>query len=104
MQKLMKRLDRASINDWEDRASKACWRVKALANDCGLSPRSLQRFWKEEGRGPLSEWLAERRFRHACFLLRSKHISIEEVARQVHYQHLSAFSYAFVVRFGITPR
>jgi transcriptional regulator GlxA family with amidase domain len=102
--RIMRHQRLACIDDWDNRASRARWSVKALAGDCGVSPRSLQRFWRQERREPLAEWLTALRFDYACRLLRSSNVSIEEVARRVHYGHISAFSYAFLARFGITPR
>ncbi len=96
-------LELSAITDWEARGRNAGWRVKALANDCGVCPRSLQRFWKKERQVPLAKWLAEQRFEQACYLLRTTDATIEEVAISVAYQRIGGFSHAFSVRYGMTP-
>jgi AraC-like DNA-binding protein len=98
-----KAMDLLAITDWEARGRNAGWRVKTLANDCGICPRSLQRFWKEHREMPLTKWLIEQRFALACHLLRVTNESIEEISRLVAYRHIGGFSHAFSVRYGITP-
>jgi transcriptional regulator GlxA family with amidase domain len=96
-------LELSAITDWETRGRNAGWRVKALANDCGVCPRSLQRFWKKERQIPLAKWLVEQRFALACHLLRATNETIEGVSQLVAYRHIGAFSHAFGLRYGMTP-
>jgi AraC-like DNA-binding protein len=101
--KTRKALDLSTITDWEARGRNAGWRVKTLANDSGVCPRSLQRFWKKERQMPLAKWLLDQRFALACQLLRLTNETIEEISTHVAYRHMAAFSHAFVVRYGIPP-
>src|SRR4051794_2187633 len=103
MSKSNKALELSAISDWEQRGQKSGWRVKHLATDCGVCPRSLQRFWKKERQVPLAKWLSEQRFEYACYLLRATDATIEEVAISVAYQRIGGFSHAFTARYGITP-
>jgi transcriptional regulator GlxA family with amidase domain len=98
-----KAMELSAITDWETRGRNAGWRVKALANDCGVCPRSLQRFWKKERQIPLAKWLVEQRFALACHLLRATNETIEGVSQLVAYRHIGAFSHAFGLRYGMTP-
>lgn len=103
MSKSNKALELLAITDWEMRGKNAGWRVKALGIDCGVSPRTLERFWKEERQVPLAKWLVEQRFALACHLLRTTDQTIEEVGNLVAYRHIGGFSHAFNVRYGMPP-
>src|SRR5436190_2858684 len=98
-----KALELLAISNWEMRGRNAGWRVKTLANDCGVCPRSLQRFWKKERQMPLAKWLLDQRFALACQLLRVTNETIEEISTLVAYRHIGAFSHAFGARYGMTP-
>src|SRR3954468_11830767 len=98
-----KALELLAITNWEARGRNAGWRVKTLANDCGVCPRSLQRFWKKERQMPLAKWLLDQRFALACHLLRATSETIEGVSSLVAYRHIGAFSHAFSMRYGLTP-
>src|SRR3954465_13144788 len=95
-----KAMERSAITDWETRGRNAGWRVKTLANDCGVCPRSLQRFWKKERQVPLAKWLLDHRLALACHFLRTTHETIEGVSSLVAYRHIGAFSHAFGARYG----
>src|ERR1051325_5253809 len=92
------------IEDWDDRAVVAKWRVKALAKACDADVRTLQRFWRHTRQMCLSEWLKERRFSLACALLQTTQLTIKEVALLCGYGHIGAFSFAFAQRFHYSPR
>jgi transcriptional regulator GlxA family with amidase domain len=96
-------MELSKITDWEARGRKAMWRVKGLANECGVSARSLQRFWKKEKKVRLAKWLEDERFAYACMLLRFTNASIEEVSKLVAYMRIGSFSHAFRVRYGRAP-
>src|SRR5947208_3017609 len=90
------------IHNWKELAAKADWSASMLANGCGVSLRTLQRYFgKEMGKSP-KVWLAEQRQYQAMELLRKGH-SVKELADRLGYEHPTHFSRDFKRYWGCTP-
>ena len=98
----MSRLDRISQEDWLERALSAQGSVEALAENCGVSRRHLQRFIRERWGVVPVRWLNELRIRHASVLLR-KGLTVKEAATAVGYESASHFAKAFRAFYGVPP-
>lgn len=77
--------------------------VAPLAAAVGASQSTLLRaFHREVGLAP-SEYVRQRRLEEAVLLLKAGRYTVSEVATQVGYDNLAAFSHAFRTHFGHTP-
>jgi AraC-like DNA-binding protein len=74
-----------------------------LAQQVGLSHRTLQRGFKAVFDTTIAGYVAQQRLLRAEQLLRSRSITVTEVAHQVGYSHLGHFATAFKRKFGISP-
>lgn len=74
-----------------------------LAQQVGLSVRTLQRGFKTLFHTTIVGYVNQRRLERAEQLLRQGNDTVAEVAMQVGYGHLGHFATAFKERFGITP-
>jgi PAS domain S-box-containing protein len=78
--------------------------IEALATECGLSVRAMQRqFRRVFGLTP-QEFLLKTRVAAACHLLRSTARPLSEIAGQCGFSDQSSFTQHFKRRLGITPR
>jgi AraC-like DNA-binding protein len=74
-----------------------------LAQQVGLSDRSLQRGFKALFHTTVVSYLIQQRLEQAAQILRQGHCTVAEVANRVGYGNVGHFSVAFKRRFGITP-
>ena len=77
--------------------------LERVASYLSVNKRTLQRHLREEGYS-FKELLEEVRFEQATRQLRESRTSLTELARRLGYSELSAFSFAFKHRFGMSPR
>jgi len=93
---------RLDIQDWLTLGQQANWSVTKLAKLCGVSARTLERYfiWKV-GKIPKA-WLIEQRQRRAMELLRSGCL-VKETAAELGYRYAHHFSRAFKVYWGFSP-
>jgi transcriptional regulator GlxA family with amidase domain len=90
------------IQNWSEIARRAKWSAAVLAKDCGVSERTLRRYFlKTRQQGP-GVWLAKERLRHAHHLLDENH-SVKETAIRLGYQQSYNFSRQFKKHSGINP-
>jgi AraC-like DNA-binding protein len=90
------------IQNWPERAQEANWRAAALAKNCGVSLRTLERYFiKEMGKSP-KVWLLEQRQQQADKLLRDGS-SVKEAAECLNYKHPSHLTNAFKKQWGYCP-
>lgn len=75
-----------------------------LADQVGVSERTLQRGFRELFNTTVMGYLTQQRMQQAEQLLRSGNHTVAEVANIVGYVHLGHFAAAFKRQFGITPR
>jgi len=85
-----------------DLARQANWSTALLAKECGVSVRTLQRFFAKRIRTSPKVWLAEKRRRRAVELL-VQGSSVKETAMLVGYKQASTFSREFKKRCGRYP-
>lgn len=79
------------------------WSVESLAGSAALSPsRYAARFREAMGRSVMS-YVAAWRANVACRLLRESTLNLGEIAGQVGYESLPAFSRAFKAQLGQSP-
>ncbi|MEM8639255.1 MAG: AraC family transcriptional regulator [Cyanobacteria bacterium P01_G01_bin.54] len=75
-----------------------------LAQDVGLSDRTLRRGFRELFGTTVIGYLTQQRINQAQQLLREQKWTVAEVARMVGYAHLGHFAATFKRHCGITPR
>ena len=77
--------------------------IAAIASQCGASRRTLERLFARETNMTIGAWRRRSRFVAALSLLADGE-SVTAVAHRVGYGTPSAFSYAFRLELGSTPR
>jgi transcriptional regulator GlxA family with amidase domain len=76
--------------------------VTELAGICGVSNRTLERYFQEAYQQTPKHWLAELRWRQSLELVREG-ASVKAIATELGYQQASTFSREFKKRFGQCP-
>jgi AraC-like DNA-binding protein len=74
-----------------------------LAGRLGTSPRALQRAYADAGTTTVAERLRDARLRAGAELLSTQPIAVADVGRIVGFRSASAFTLAFMRRYGLTP-
>ena len=92
-----------SAVSWEQLAKEAHFRPHALAEVCGVSMRTLQRYFRAQYNQTVSDWLREMRLNEALHSLKACD-SVKEVAFELGYKQPSHFTRDFKKRFGVPPR
>ena len=87
---------------WESLALAAQFRIRALAQICHVSVRTLQRHFQKHYGLTVSQWLREFRLEQARLHLASAQ-SIKAVAYELGYKRPSHFTRDFKEHFGIPP-
>lgn len=77
--------------------------VDRVAWHCHLSSSQLQRRFKQDTGYGIAEYWRMKKMQHAKYLLSFRCPSIEEIAFEMGYENLSAFSRRFSEVFGISP-
>jgi AraC-like DNA-binding protein len=77
--------------------------LEAVARELGISPRHLERRFKEVTGKSLRAFWIEERMEQAATLLRAGPSGVAEVARMVGYRSPHAFARAFKRQFGVAP-
>ena len=91
------------IADLADRAATAKWCVTTLAQNCGVSLPTFERFFHESKQQCPRDWINAERMRRACELLERRE-RVNDVARILIYEKSRNFSTAFTKFFGYSPR
>ena|SRR5215469_7549124 len=91
-----------NIENWDELADQAKWSVARLAKQCGVSPRTIERYFLEHKRKSPKVWLNEKRQQNAVELLR-KGYSVKETADRLRYRWESTFSREFTKYWGFSP-
>jgi transcriptional regulator GlxA family with amidase domain len=90
------------IQNWPERAQQADWCAATLAKNCGVSLRTLQRFFlKNMGKTP-KKWLAEERQLHGLKVVKGCSC-VKEAATNLGYKHTHHFSRDFKAHWGCCP-
>jgi AraC-like DNA-binding protein len=90
------------IKKWEELARQANWSAATLAKKCGVSLRTLERYFlKAMGKHPQT-WLCEQRQRQAIELLRDG-CNVTKTATLLGYKHATHFSREFKKYWGHVP-
>lgn len=74
-----------------------------LAREVGLSPRRLDRAFRELFGGSVFAVLRRERLEHAALALRTGNLPVKTIAWYAGYDHVASFTHAFQARFGIPP-
>ena len=90
------------IADWDRRAARANWSVQKLAKQCGVSPRTLQRFFKGKFGVLPKDWLVRLRMQKATEALLSDGV-VKSAASSADYNNPFHFSREFRKHFGYPP-
>ncbi|MGC3957746.1 MAG: helix-turn-helix transcriptional regulator [Verrucomicrobiota bacterium] len=94
------RLDR--IKDWALLAKSSRYSASAIAQECGISPRQLERYFQEHMKKAPHQWLRELRMRRAIELLR-ENVSVKATAQELCYKDAAHFCRDFKSYYGRTP-
>jgi AraC-like DNA-binding protein len=90
------------IQNWPKLARATNWSAAALAKKCGVSVRTLERYFlKEMGKRPKA-WLSEQRQHRAIALLQDGS-TVKETAASLNYKHATHFSREFKEHWGHCP-
>lgn len=90
------------MHDWSLLAKQANWSVNRLARLCGVSPRTLERYFLQSlGRNP-KEWLIEGRQKLAHELLRGG-FSVKETSSILGFRQATTFAREFKRLSGHAP-
>ena len=91
------------VQNWPELARQAHWSAATLAKNCGISLRTLERYFlKEMGKRPKT-WLTEQRQWEANELIQGGS-SVKETAAQLDFKHPSHLTNAFKKQWGCCPR
>jgi transcriptional regulator GlxA family with amidase domain len=90
------------IQNWPERARKAKWRVTTLAKNCGVSLRTLQRYFRKNIGVSPKAWLLEQRLLHAKELVQSG-LRVKEAAGSLDYKHPNHLTNGFKDYWGYSP-
>ena len=90
------------IQNWPELAKQARWSASALAKQCGVSVRTLERHFKKQMGKPPKVWLAEQRQQVAIDLLLHGS-TVKEAADHAGYKQASTFSREFKKHRGNNP-
>ena len=93
---------RNSLENWVKLAFLANFNPAKLAELHGVTLRTLQRHFEDEGWPPPEKWCKEQRLTRAVSLLASG-MRIKEVASVLGYRHASQLSRQFKQHFGVSP-
>lgn len=97
------KLQQESGMSWEKLAKAAHYRPNLLAELCGVSMRTLQRYFRARYNQTVSDWLRELRLNEALASLKECE-SVKEVAFDLGYKQPSHFTRDFKRKFGVPPR
>ena len=90
------------VKNWSELAKQVKWSTSTLAKQCGVSVRTLERYFlKEIGKCPKS-WLAEQR-QHQALELLHEGSTVKEVANQLGFKNQHHFSREFKKKSGYPP-
>jgi AraC-like DNA-binding protein len=90
------------IKNWPELARQANWSAAALAKRCGVSVRTLERYFlKQMEKSPMA-WLSEQRQHQAVELLRNGS-SVKETALYLGYKQSTNFTRKFKKHWGRCP-
>ena len=92
-----------AVETVRDRMNDPALTVKELADVCGVSTVTLNRCFKEVYQMTASEYLLSRRMRLAKTLLLNSVNSVGDIAKDVGYGDIYAFSHAFIRCVGVSP-
>lgn len=77
--------------------------VEEFAEEYGVSPSSLKKYFRLVYGSPVSEYIKNVKMEHACRLLRETKMSIGEIAAESGYQNQGKFGSAFKKHIGEAP-
>jgi AraC family transcriptional regulator of arabinose operon len=77
--------------------------LEKLAKTVHLSPNHVSTTFRQSVGSSISEYLAARRIRQACWLLRTSPLSVQEIGREIGLSNFSYFCQMFKKHVGLTP-
>jgi len=77
--------------------------VRSLAQEFGYNENYLTQYIRKTTGKRASQFIIDARIEHACELLRSGDLPVEQVAHEVGYKSYSRFHQVFKERMGMTP-
>ena len=90
------------ITDWPERARAADYKATPLAKNCGVTRRTLERFFlATTGKTP-HDWMVELRLALGCAALNDQKM-VKEAAAAAGYEHHASFTRRYKASFGMPP-
>jgi AraC-like DNA-binding protein len=77
--------------------------LEGVAERVQISPRQLQRVFKEHAGATFSEYVEKVRLAHVCEDLKQSHLKLERIAEQNGFTTSNYLHYVFKKEFGMTP-
>jgi AraC-like DNA-binding protein len=90
------------IHNWLELAKQARWSASVLAKLCGVSVRTLERYFLRERNIHPKGWLLEQRHQQASKLLQDG-LSVKEAAERLDYKHPSHLTNGLKKHCGYCP-
>jgi transcriptional regulator GlxA family with amidase domain len=90
------------IQNWPERTHEAKWCAATLAKNCGVSLRTLERYFLKKMDISPKKWLMEQRQQQASKMLKDG-LSIKETAANLDYKHPSHLTNGFKKQCGHCP-
>lgn len=91
------------IQNWPELAREVKWSASALAKKCGVSVRTLHRYFIKHMKKNTKAWLADQRQENAFELLSVGSSSIKETADCLGYKQQTNFTRQYKSQTGICP-
>lgn len=91
------------ILDWLELHYREPFRLSCLAKELYLSPHRVSHLFKEMTGTSISAYIASRRIREACLLLKSTQLSVRDIGEKVGLVNVSHFCHMFRKNTGVSP-
>lgn len=92
----------SKIQNWPDLALRARWSVSKLGELCGVSERTIERYFQKNRQMTPKEWLNELRHSHAIKRLKNGE-SVKRTSSELGYRNPETFCHEFKKIHGKCP-
>jgi transcriptional regulator GlxA family with amidase domain len=92
----------SQIQNWMELAQRSQWKIETLAQLCGVSIRTLERYFRESMGTSPAKWVRERRIRKGADSLTQSPVKV--AASETGYKYSNNFSRAYRNYWGVNPK